>query len=287
MLQHKTILLDNGFRVGVTTAGDHLGALLGDVPVTPLVFLHGLGVSAPAYSELLELLATHGFAVTALDAADHGRSDSLPLGHTIADMADITARALDQLGITQAVMVGHSMGGAMVTEFAARHPERVLAAILLDAAAGEYHHHAIRVDASPATGLRAAQFAAGLFRDVVADGIRAWRVRSPKQQRNLASRLRKALSGPDCMRAILALTKHDTTPLLRAMRRYGVRTAVLHGTRDGIVSLAAAFDTARIAGAKLHVIDGGYHSWMLSDPVLGVDMIRYALHDLEWQGLSA
>jgi pimeloyl-ACP methyl ester carboxylesterase len=267
--RHETIVLDDGFRVGVTRAGSRYGA--------PLVFLHGLGVSATAYTEMLELLAGCGFSVIALDAPDHGGTDSLPWGHTVADMVEITRRALDALGIRAAVMVGHSMGGAMVAEFAAQHPERAIAAILLDAAAGEAHHDAIRIGASPAVPLRAVQYFAGAWADVIGDGLRAWRVRSFKERQRLSRVLRQSVSGPNCTRAVYALMRHETEPLLTAMRDKAVPTVIVHGTRDRIVPVLAGANAARLSGGKLCLVEDGYHSWMLSEPKLAVNVINAAI----------
>ncbi|WP_419539592.1 alpha/beta fold hydrolase [Paraburkholderia bengalensis] len=100
-MKHETIVLADGFRVGVSTVGT--GA--------PLVFLHGLSVSAKAYEEMLTRLAEHGFRVIALDAANHGRSGSLPTGHTVEDMTRVTLKTLDELDIHRAIFAGHSMGG--------------------------------------------------------------------------------------------------------------------------------------------------------------------------------
>ena len=49
---------------------------------------------------------------------------------------DLTLRALDALGVDRAVFLGHSMGGRMIVDLASRAPQRVLAAVLLNAAAG-------------------------------------------------------------------------------------------------------------------------------------------------------
>jgi len=267
--RHDTIVLDDGFRVAVTSVGSRHG--------TPLVFLHGLGMSAAAYTEMLELLAGRGFSVTALDAADHGGTDPLPWGHTVADMAEITTRALDALGIRAAVMVGHSMGGAMVAEFAAKHPERVLAAILLDAAAGEDYHDAVRADASPTLPLRTVQFLAGAGADLIGDGLRAWRLRSFQECLQFSHRLRQSISGPNCMRAGYALMRHDTAPLLKAMRDKAVPTVILHGTRDRIVPVLAGAHAAKLSGGKLYLVQDRYHSWMLSEPKLAATVVDTAL----------
>lgn len=265
-IREGSLSIMGGFRVGFRAVGKG----------TPLVFLHGLTVSARAYDELLVGLADKGFRVIALDAADHGRTDSLPFGHTVADMVDITRQALDQLGVGAAVMVGHSMGGAMVAEFAAMYPERVMSAVLMDAAAGEYHHDNIRVDASPLAGLRGAQLLAGALMDVIGDGAKSLRVRGLRGHLSFCWDLRRALSGLDIVRATYALMRHDTTPLLEKMRANGVPTTVIHGTRDGIVSVVSGVVAAEAAGGALCLVKNGYHSWMISDPELGANMVATA-----------
>ena len=129
------VTLDDGHKVGVSVGGHGV----------PLVFLHGLGLSGRAYVRLLSRLAGMGFLVVALDAAGHGGTPNLP--RSAADLAhrvDLTVRTLDALGIEKAVFMGHSMGGRMTIQLAAIAPQRVLAAVLLDAAAGTPFDDTIR-----------------------------------------------------------------------------------------------------------------------------------------------
>ncbi|AZS12961.1 hydrolase [Mycobacterium phage PotatoSplit] len=259
-LKHKTIVLDDGFRVGVSQVGTGV----------PLVFLHGLTVSALAYEELLIELAQRGFAVTALDAVNHGRTDSLPFGHTVEEMTRVTLRALDALGIDKAVFVGHSMGGGMVTEIAPRYPERVLAAVLLDAAAGKEHHANLK------DPLRATQRLSGAVVDVFGDTYQAIKLRSATEGLGLAQTLRSSFAGFRFVRAAYALLKADTEPLLKAMKALDVQTAVIHGLSDQIVPFAAGKSAAASSGSALYAVEG-FHSWMLADPELAAEVIVFAL----------
>ncbi|QNJ57013.1 esterase [Mycobacterium phage Deloris] len=268
-MKRKTILTADGFRVGVTEVGFGV----------PLVFLHGLSVSAQAYEELLVLLADKGFRVIGLDAANHGDSGTLPWGHSIEDMTKVTLDALDQLDIHRAVFAGHSMGGGMVVEIAARHPHRVAAAILLDAAAGAEHHKGIAITPGPSIPYRAVKFFVGGLTDVVGDGVEALRGRTPRERLSLLTNLRESVSGLRFVRAAYALMKADTVPLLKAMQRHGVPTAVLHGLHDQIVPYAAGLSAAKLTEATFYGVDG-YHSWMLADPELAADLMALALLDL-------
>src|SRR6516164_10206734 len=126
-LTHHLIELDDGHQVGVSVGGCGV----------PLVFLHGLGLNRRAYLRMLSRAAGLGFLVVAIDSAGHGDTRNLPrTAAELADRVELTLRTLDALGIQQAVFAGHSMGGRMVIQLAALAPQRVLAAVLFDAAAG-------------------------------------------------------------------------------------------------------------------------------------------------------
>lgn len=270
---HKVVLTDDGYRVGVTEVHHPHGPRAG----LPLVFLHGLGVSSWAYKELLVELSEYGFWVIGLDAMNHGTSGSLPWGHTVEDMMHITAKALDRLRVHSAIMVGHSMGGGMTVEFAARYPHRVLAAVLLDAAAGAEHHAGTRVGKLHTIAPRAVQKLVGAAVDIVGDGVQAIKIRGFRENLRFAKMLRSSLSGFRFVKAAYALMQADTVPLLLELDRRKVPTAILHGERDQIVPLAAARSAAKLAGASLYVLDGAFHSWMLADPEMGADHIAQAV----------
>ncbi|QJD50269.1 esterase [Mycobacterium phage Iwokeuplikedis] len=267
-LKQKTLVLDDGFRVGVLEGGEGF----------PLVFLHGLSVSASAYEEMLDILA-EDFRVIALDAANHGRTGSLPWGHSIEDMTEVTLRALDALDVHGAIFVGHSMGGGMVVEIAARFPDRVLAAILMDAAVGEEHHEATKVGNYLTLGWRAAQKLSGAFIDVVGDTYEAMKIRDASERLSLLETLRSSVHGFRFARVAIALMNVDTVPLLKAMKRQGVATAIIHGLHDQIVPYSAGVSSAKLTSAVFYAVDG-YHSWMLADPEMAADMIGLALLDL-------
>ncbi|QFP95544.1 esterase [Mycobacterium phage GaugeLDP] len=271
-MKQKTLVLEDGFRVGVTE--------LGGGPV-PLVFLHGLGATGRAYAEMLKLLADKGFRVLALDAANHGRSGSLPWGHTVADMADVVVRTLDALGIDKAIFAGHSMGGGMLVELAARHPHLVAAAILMDSASGKEFHDTTKVGNYATLAFRAAKKLAGAVVDIAGDTREAMKLRDAQERLSLLETLREGVGGLRFVRASYALMRTDTVPLLKAMQRHGVLTAVLHGLHDQIVPYAAGVSTAAATDATFYAVEG-YHSWMLADPELAADLIDLALMDLAY-----
>jgi pimeloyl-ACP methyl ester carboxylesterase len=72
--------------------------------------------------------------VLAVDLRGHGESDK-PHGEYSPDVfAEDVGWMCDQIGLRNSVLVGHSMGGNIVLELAARRPDLAAAVILLDAA---------------------------------------------------------------------------------------------------------------------------------------------------------
>jgi pimeloyl-ACP methyl ester carboxylesterase len=91
-----------------------------------VVFIHGFGGSTFTWRDVLAPVAEAGFYALALDLPPFGLSDKNPeLNYARSGMADTVAAWMDALNISQATIVGHSMGGSVTAQFAVRHPEKV------------------------------------------------------------------------------------------------------------------------------------------------------------------
>src|SRR5262245_13931641 len=101
---------------------------------TPVVFIHGIGASLYAWRKQLPAVAGAGYRVVAFDNRGFGFSDKPAHGYSNAAYAHLVVSLLDSLGIASAVLVGHSMGGAIAAEVAITHGERVRGVVLIDAA---------------------------------------------------------------------------------------------------------------------------------------------------------
>ncbi|QKV93085.1 alpha/beta hydrolase [Streptomyces sp. NA02950] len=101
-----------------------------------IVMLHGLRSYARTFDSLAAHLARR-HRVVALDARGRGDSAWDPNGdyYTPAYVSDLEQFA-DRLRLDRFVLLGHSMGGATAYVYAARHPERVKAAIIEDIGPG-------------------------------------------------------------------------------------------------------------------------------------------------------
>jgi len=96
---------------------------------TALVCLHGVSSSAEIWRPLLPALATERCRVLAWDMPGYGHSPPIE-PHDFPHLADALAALLDAAGLARAVIVGHSLGGMIAMEFAARHRQRVAALVL-------------------------------------------------------------------------------------------------------------------------------------------------------------
>jgi pimeloyl-ACP methyl ester carboxylesterase len=94
-----------------------------------VVFLHGLAGFKELWDEVTDHVVAAGFRVVQVDLRGHGASDDVPPPWSIADMAGDLERLLDQLGARQACVVGHSMGGRVLFQFALSRPDRVWALV--------------------------------------------------------------------------------------------------------------------------------------------------------------
>ncbi len=94
------------------------------------VFIHGAGMDHTVWYMQGRYFAHHGHSLLALDLPGHGRSGG-PALNSIGGYADWTIRLLDAAGADEAALVGHSLGGLIALEAAARAPGRVSALALL------------------------------------------------------------------------------------------------------------------------------------------------------------
>ena len=105
----------------------------GDPAAPPLICLHGVTGHGERFKRLAEERWAEQFHVIAPDLRGHGRSGYEPPWTFPTHVADLV-ETLDSLGIGAADWVGHSFGGRLILELAARHPERIRRAVLLDPA---------------------------------------------------------------------------------------------------------------------------------------------------------
>ena len=101
----------------------------------PVILLHGFPECAFAWRRYLRPLAASGFRVLAPDQRGYGYSGK-PRGrraYTLDILADDIVALADSLEASRFAIVGHDWGGVVAWHLATRNPERITAAVILNA----------------------------------------------------------------------------------------------------------------------------------------------------------
>jgi 3-oxoadipate enol-lactonase len=118
-------MIGNGLTTHYTLEGTGGGV--------PLVFINALGTDLRIWDGVVPHL-TDRHPVLRFDKRGHGLSDCPPAPYTIHDFSADLLGLLDQLEISQAIIVGISVGGMIALDFAGCWPERVYSMVLCDTA---------------------------------------------------------------------------------------------------------------------------------------------------------
>ncbi len=86
-----------------------------------IVFLHGFLQNLDVWTPYM-LKYMRKMRVIAIDLPGHGYSESFGEIHTMDFMAQVVHAVLEEIGVDQYVMVGHSMGGYVALAYACRYP---------------------------------------------------------------------------------------------------------------------------------------------------------------------
>lgn len=98
-----------------------------------IVFLSGLGNSAHIFDEFAPKFADN-FRVVAITRRGFGESGKPKDGYETDRLTDDIKDLLDSLQLEKVILIGHSVAGDELSDFAARYPQRTEAIIYLEAA---------------------------------------------------------------------------------------------------------------------------------------------------------
>ncbi len=115
------------------------GSTLGYVDVgkgVPIVLIHGLFLDHTAFEEQIKAFESR-YRIIAIDIHGHGASSELDRSMSLDEMAEDYFDLVQQLGITQAIWGGVSLGGMTSLRVVIQHPEAVLGLLLLNTSAGK------------------------------------------------------------------------------------------------------------------------------------------------------
>jgi pimeloyl-ACP methyl ester carboxylesterase len=239
----------------------------------PLLAIHGLGDEADTWRHLISPLSAH-YRVLAPDLPGFGRSDEPERGYTIPFFQKTLVELLDELKVTRATLIGHSLGGAIVQSVALAHPERVERLVLiggslvarsqkLDLATvlflvpglGEWLYNRLRRDPEAAYRSLEAYYSA---LDRLPEADRAF----------LFQRVNERVWSDGQRRAFLSTLRHLARSLPAQQRelpdrlsRLALPTVVVWGELDRINSVENGRAVAELQpGARLAVVPGAGHN---------------------------
>ncbi len=98
---------------------------------SPIVLIHCFTCAINYWDEMTSQLARE-HRVIAVDLLGHGGSEKPSSGYTVPNQADLVAQALGELGVRDAEVVGHSLGGAVAVALAQQSPQLVDRVVIVD-----------------------------------------------------------------------------------------------------------------------------------------------------------
>jgi pimeloyl-ACP methyl ester carboxylesterase len=228
-----------------------------------VLFLHAFPLGLVMWDAQARALAgTH--QVIRFDARGFGGSPPGDGLLTMERIAEDAAALLDHVGVSQAAVVGCSMGGYAALAMVRRHPDRLRGLVLQDTRAGADNEDARKNRSTLAEKVR---------KEGAAAAVEAFLPRlvgetTHQQRPEVVARLREiilAVSPRGIADALAGLAaRADSTPTLREIR---VPTLVVVGAEDVLTPVAEAEALQReIAGSRLAVIPKAGHLANLENP---------------------
>lgn len=228
----------------------------------PLILISGLGYSSWQWHKMVPFLAEH-FQVLTFDNRGVGQSDKPAGPYTAQMLAADTAGLLDSLGIENAIIAGHSMGGFIAQAMALDFPEKVAKLILCSTNFGGPHHVPVTAEAmkvlTDVTSDALTRFKNGLVVSTAPDWSEKnpemieewikWRVANPIDPAPYQAQLAIGLS-------LMPKAAAFETKL----PRLNVPTLILFGAHDKVVPPAnASLLAEKIAGSKVLIFPDAGH----------------------------
>lgn len=90
-----------------------------------VLLLHGKNFNGYYWKDVISFLTIDGYRVIVPDQVGWGRADKPNIHYSFHLLAANTKKLLDTLGVSKAIVVGHSMGGMLATRFALMYPQTV------------------------------------------------------------------------------------------------------------------------------------------------------------------
>jgi poly(3-hydroxyalkanoate) depolymerase len=244
----------------------------------PLLLVTGLGASLDLAAPFEEELCARGRRVISFDAPGVGGSTAYPRPRRLPAVAETVVGLLDRLGQEEVDVLGVSLGGAVAQQLARSAPDRVRGLVLAATAPGlgglPGSPHVLMTLATPRR-----------YRDPAYYRQIAGRIYGGAARTDPAGLVHTALrrfqppSTWGYLGQLYAITGWSSLPWLHTLRH---PTLVLAGDDDPIVPVVNGHLLAwRIPDARMHVVRGGGHLFILERPAEIADVVTAFLDEAE------
>jgi len=245
----------------------------------PVLFVHGWGLSSEIWAKQFVQLADAGLRCVAYDRRGHGRSDVPSGGYDMDSLADDLASVIDDLGLHDVMLVGHSMGCAEIARYIGGHGDGRITSVALLAPTTPFLLHTAD---NPYGALESAWDS---MRAKISTDFPQWIEENKRPfftsetsaaAMDWVARLMAATPLPAALCTHRAFTTFDFRPDLAKIAR---PTLVLHGDKDASAPLdiTGRRTAAMIAGARLKIYPGAPHGLFLTHAKeVNADLLSFA-----------
>jgi pimeloyl-ACP methyl ester carboxylesterase len=260
-------LANTGVRVRLLAAGSG----------SPLVLLHGVSLSAATWAPLFPALSGH--RLLAVDLPGHGLSDpdDYQRGQVRHRASELIDDIFDALGLEEAPVVGHSLGGMLALWYAAAGTERISRLVAIGEPAVALPGVRVRMPLSLLTvrGLSLAVLRSPsprpVYRRLLAQGLGRAEVAAAPD--SLIDALRLSARRPGNAKTVSSLMhaidhfrqpRAESVLTTQELRAIAVPTMFIWGAGAPYLSADCARPSIdQIPGATLHEVPGGHGPWLV------------------------
>jgi non-heme chloroperoxidase len=239
----------------------------------PVVLSHGWPLSSRSWEAQVPALVGAGYRVITYDRRGFGQSSQPWHGYEYDTFTADLAALMDHLDLTDAVLIGFSMGGGEVVRYLSRFGTDRVSKVVLASAVPPY---LFKSDDNPDGGVDDA-FIDGMIGQVTKDRMAfldefltgffsaGRKLKVSPQQKAYAVSLAAVASRKATIDCINAWGRTDFRPDLTAVT---VPTLIIHGDSDNIVPIEVSGERAAdaIPGAVLVVLEDAPHGLLVSHP---------------------
>ena len=247
-----------------------------------VLLLHGMAGSSATWRSVIGPLSRK-YRVIAPDLIGHGQSDKPRSDYSLGAFAVFLRDLLDELGVTSATIVGHSLGGGVAMQFTYQHPDYCQRLILISSGGlGQEVGLTLRLLSAPG-----AEFILPIIAPspVLAGGekVRSWLakfgIQTPRGDEiwSAYSSFADKQTRHSFLRTLRSVVDYRGQSV-SALNRLGVKadtpTMAIWGDQDAIIPVEHAFAAHEARpGTRLEVLTGVGHRPQVEKPTEVVDLI--------------